>query len=118
MKRLWMFTGLALAFAASGEGLPDPTRPPAAATTHATAQREAAPVLSAVMTFKGGRSAIFNGHLVHEGSTLGAYTIEAVLEDGVRYRHAGQTQELHLAHTSNVLKKPAADVARVPSGVH
>jgi hypothetical protein len=54
---------------------------------------------------------------VRSGSSLGAYTIEAVLEDGVRYRHAGLTQILHMAHTVPTLKQPAAALARAPAGV-
>jgi hypothetical protein len=116
MKRLLILGGVGLALTATGEGLRDPMRPPLP-QTHTAAAQEAAPVLSAVLNFNGERSAIFNGHLVRSGSTLGAYTIEAVLEDGVRYRHAGSTQVLHMAHTMATLKQPAAVAARAPNGV-
>jgi hypothetical protein len=116
MKWLLLLGGLGLASAAAGEGLRDPTRPPLPEVRTAGALSESAPVLSAVMNFNGVRSAIFNGQLVHGGSSLGAYMIEAVLEDGVRYRHAGLTQVLHMAHTVPTLKQPAA-AARAPSGV-
>jgi hypothetical protein len=102
---------------ARSEELRDPTRPPLP-QSHAAAPREPAPVLSAVLTFNRERSAIFNGQLVHRGSVVGAYTIDSVLEDGVRYRHDSQWHELHLAHTASTVKKPAAEPARVPSGVH
>ena len=103
------------ALAARADGLPDPMRPPAVAG-RAAQEREAAPMLTAVLTFNGARSAIFNGHLVHGGSSVGAYTIEAVLADGVRYRHGGQVQELRLPHLQSSIKKPAADPAHAASG--
>jgi hypothetical protein len=117
MNWLLLLGGLGLASAASGEELRDPMRPPLAEVRSAASVQEAAPVLSAVLNFNGQRMAIFNGHLVRSGSSLGAFTIEAVLEDGVRYRHAGLTQVLHMAHTVPTLKQPAALVARAPSGV-
>ena len=120
MKLLWIIAGLggALggALAAGAEALPDPMRPPQAVIRAAAVPREPAPVLSAVMTFNERRSAIFNGQLVHDGTAIGAYTIEMVLADGVRYRHLGQTHELHFVHTSNPLKKPAAPAARTSAG--
>lgn len=120
MTRLWLLAVLSGAFgatvgaasAAAAQGLPDPMRPPLSAVRAAAVPREPAPVLSAVMTFSDKRSAIFNGRLVHDGTAIGAYTIEAVLADGVRYRHFGQTRELHLAHPSNPLKTPVVAVAR------
>jgi len=74
-------------------------------------------VLSAVLSFNGKRSAIFNGRVVTGGSVIGAYTIDSVLEDGVRYRYANSMHELHLAHPSTTFKKPAVGPARVASGV-
>lgn len=112
-----MIALLGAALPATAQELRDPMRPPVTATRTA-APREPAPVLSAVLNFKGERTAIFNGHLVHGGTALGAYTIEAVLVDGVRYRHAGLTQELHMAPPVSTIKRPAADPARAPSGVH
>lgn len=108
-------TAAAAASSAAADELRDPTRPPMREARGAEVVREAAPVLSAVMTFNGKRTAIFNGRLVREGSVVGPYTIASVLEDGVRYRRSNETHELHLAHTSTV-KKPAADPARAPSG--
>jgi hypothetical protein len=102
--------------AAAGE-IRDPTRPPMRDAHAAEAAREPAPVLSAVMSFNGKRKAIFNGRVVTDGSVVGAYTIDAVLEDGVRYRHASSTHELHLAHPATTFKKPAVGPARVASGV-
>jgi hypothetical protein len=116
MKRLLILGWLGWAVTAGGQAMRDPTRPPLT-EIRTTVAKEAPPVLSAVLNFNGERKAIFNGHLVRSGSTLGAYTIEAVLEDGVRYRHAGMTQILHMAHTVPTLKQSAATVARAPSGV-
>jgi hypothetical protein len=116
MKGLLWIGVLTLTWTANAEDLRDPTRPPLA-ERHATAPFESAPTLSAVLNFNGERSAIFNGHLVHSGSAVGAYTILAVLEDGVRYRHAGQSQELHMPHPTSSIKKPAVDVLRASSGV-
>ena len=94
----------------------DPTRPPQVAG-HTAPPREAAPVLSAIMSFNGERSAIFNGQLVHQGALVGSYTIEAVLEDGVRIRHDGLVQELHLPRLVSTFKKPAARTEHGAGGV-
>ena len=109
---------LLASFAAARAAEPrDPMRPPARESRPAGAPaREPVPILSAVMTFNGRRTAIFNGRLVHAGSVVGAYTIDSVLEDGVRYRSAHLRGELHLPHPEYPFKKPAAQPARVPSG--
>jgi hypothetical protein len=107
---------LVMSCAAAGE-IRDPTRPPMRDAQATGAPREPAPVLSAVMSFNGKRIAIFNGCVVSGGSVVGAYTIDSVLEDGVRYRYANATHELHLAHPATLFKKPAAGPARTPSGV-
>jgi hypothetical protein len=117
MKGLLWIGVLTLTGTANAEELHDPTRPPLAERHVAAALQESAPTLSAVLNFNGARSAIFNGHLVHSGSAVGGYTILAVLEDGVRYRHAGQSQELHMPHPTSSIKKPAVDVLRASSGV-
>ncbi len=98
--------------AVAGE-MRDPTRPPSAA---AAGRREPAPVLSAVMSSGGWRGAIFNGEFVRSGGSIDGYTIEAVLLDCVRYRHAGRTTELHLPPTLNMIKKPATGPVRPMSG--
>ncbi|HMK86420.1 MAG TPA: hypothetical protein VK437_10715, partial [Steroidobacteraceae bacterium] len=95
----------------------DPMRPPQRETRAADAPREPGPVLSAVFARNGTRSAIFNGKLVRAGSVVGPYTIEAVLEDGVRYRHESLTHELHLARSTTQVKKPAAEPGRETRGV-
>ena len=116
MKGLLWIGVLTLTWTANAEGLHDPMRPPLA-EHHSAVSHESVPTLSAVLNFNGERSAIFNGHLVHSGSAVGGYTILAVLEDGVRYRHAGQSQELHMPHPTSSIKKPAVDVLRASSGV-
>lgn len=93
----------------------DPTRPPLVAV-RALAVREPLPVLSAVMGVPSARVAIFNGQLVRGGSRVGGFLIEAVLEDGVRYRHGGATQELHLAHSISAVKRPSAAATILPPG--
>jgi len=104
----------ALATAVCGQALRDPTRPPQAASV-SRSFAEPAPVLSAVLDFGGTRSAIFNGRLVHGGSTVGAYIIDEVLADGVRYRRAGTVHELHLPHPATSVKQPAAEPAGAPA---
>jgi hypothetical protein len=114
MKRLALMLGaLGLAWTTAADELRDPTRPPLR-ENRAAAQSEPAPVLSAVLNFNGERTAIFNGRLVRPGSVVGAYTIDSVLEDGVRYRRANQPHELHLARNASTFKKPTAEPARAP----
>jgi hypothetical protein len=114
MKRLALMLGaLGHAWTTGADELRDPTRPPFRENRIA-AQTEPAPVLSAVLNFNGERTAIFNGRLVRSGSVVGAYTIDSVLEDGVRYRRANQPHELHLAHNASTFKKPAAEPVRAP----
>jgi cytochrome c1 len=116
MNRLVLLTALGFCFPAHADGLRDPTRPPLP-QSHSAAPHESVPVLSAVLTFGGTRTAIFNGQLVRGGSVVGAYTIDAVLEDGVRYRHANQWHELHLVHAATTFKKPVAGPQQASSGV-
>lgn len=87
------------------DGMRDPMRPPLPAQRTA-ATHEAIPVLSGIVSVDGRRRAIVDGHLVHAGSVLGSVTIDAILEDGVRYRNAHGVRELHLAPASSI-KKPS-----------
>jgi hypothetical protein len=116
MNRLILLAALGLAWTAHADGLRDPMRPPFP-QSHSAAPREPEPVLSAVLTFAGERTAIFNGQLVRSGSVVGAYTIDSVLADGIRYRHANQWHELHLTHAATTFKKPAAETPLALSGV-
>ena len=101
---------------AMADGMRDPTRPPLA-QIHLSIAHEPPPVLSAVMGANGSRIAIFNGHLVRSGGSVGAYVIEAVFQDGVRYRHAGLTRELRLPHAALAFKTPSTAPARLSAGV-
>jgi hypothetical protein len=114
---MWLVALLASPAGARADEPRDPMRPPVRESHPAgVPARETAPVLSAVMTFNGRRTAIFNGRLVHDGSVVGTYTIDSVLEDGVRFRSAHLSGEMHLPHPESPIKKPAAETARVPSG--
>ena len=101
---------------AMADGMRDPTRPPLA-PTHLSIAREQPPILSAVMGANGRRVAIFNGQLVRSGGSVGTYVIEAVFDDGVRYRHAGLTHELRLPHATNPIKRPSTAPARLSARV-
>lgn len=106
----------ALAPPALADGMRDPTRPPQRAA--AGAHQDPTPVLSAVYSGANGRrSAIVNGEVVHDGSAVGPFQIEAVLADGVRYRYAGHAQELHLPRSLDMIKKPTVYRGAATSGV-
>jgi hypothetical protein len=116
MKALWLFLlgCAALNTCIAGE-LRDPMRPPQRALKpHGGAA--GAPVVSALFIGATHRAAIVNGRLVHEGDRLGAYTIVAVLDDGIRYQSRGVEREQRLVATDSHIKKPAASVARLVNG--
>ena len=115
MRLLLAALALATTAAAAADALRDPTRPPQSATARA-GTREAAPVLSAVFSAGARHSAIFNGRLVKAGDGVGGYVIDAVLANGVRYRHAGTAHELYLPRAADTVKKPVAAPARQASG--
>lgn len=116
MRLALICCALACAPLAAADGLRDPTRPP-----EPKAQRpgvhESAPVLSAIIGSDAGRIAIFNGQLVRSGGSVGSYSIEAVFVDGVRYRHAGRTQELYLPRAGSI-KHSSTSPVRVAGGAH
>ena len=93
----------------------DPMRPPqrSAALPAAAA---ATLVVSALFISPTRRTAIVNGRLVHEGDTLGAFTIVALLGDGIRYQSHGELHEQRLLAKELQFKKPAANVARLANG--
>jgi hypothetical protein len=99
---------------ASADEMRDPTRPPVAAH-HETGPSEPVPVLSAIMGSGSARVAIFNGHVVRSGGSVGTYVIQTVFEDGVRYRHAGMIHDLYLPRPATI-KKPSTAAARSPAG--
>ena len=116
MKHLTLAAlALSLAATASADALRDPMRPPMPAGK-APAAHAPAPVLSAVLSVDGARTAIVNGRLVRAGSVVDGYSVEEVLTDGVRMRRAGVLQELRLPQPSTVIKRPAADGARATGG--
>jgi hypothetical protein len=110
---------LALCFAVAlpaAADVRDPMRPPVNAIAHAGISRDE-PVVTAVFIAAERRAAIVDGHLVHRGDTVRGFAIEAVLDDGIRYRRAGSVRELHLRHSELQMKKPAAR-APAASGVN
>ena len=112
---LWLSSALA-------QGWRDPTQPPQAAHS-IPAQREITPVLTAVLSANGRRTAIVNGQLVRGAGSVDAFVIEMVLADGIRYRrigrpgHASSTQELHLPRVSSHFKTPTTALTRASTGV-
>jgi hypothetical protein len=114
VKPLLLSLTVVLFSLASADDLRDPTRPPVVAH-HETGPSEPAPVLSAIMGSGSTRLAIFNGHVVRSGSTVGTYVIQTVFEDGVTYRHAGMIHDLYLPRPVT-FKKPSAAAARSPAG--
>jgi hypothetical protein len=120
MKSIIIYGVLSLASSgfgslAAADALRDPTRPPLIAASHAAISQEPTPVLSAIMGTSRGRVAIFNGQLVRNGDSVGAYSIEAIFEDRVRYRHGGLKQEVYLP-LATTFKKPSTAPARSPAG--
>ena len=106
----------ALAASALAGDLRDPTRPPLVSSGGAV--HEPVPVLSAVISSDTQRGAIVNGEFVRSGGKVGPFLIEEVLADGVRYRYAGRSQELHLPHALSTIRKPTAYPAPATSGVN
>ena len=111
MKHALLYCALGFGHVAMADVLRDPTRPPLA-PPRVSIDREPQPLLSAIMGTNGSRIAIFNGQLVRSGGSVGAYTIEAVFQDGVRYRHAGSTRELRLPRATTPFKTPSTAPAR------
>lgn len=84
--------------AASGD-LKDPTQPPAPPpppAAHGT-EHVSLPKVSAIFFSGVRRIAIFNEQPVHAGDTVGAYTIDEVTVDGVRYTSGGHSAFAPLA---------------------
>lgn len=102
MRRLLLLPLLALAAPALSGDLKDPTQPPAppppASAMHA-AEHPVAPKVSAIFFSGVRRIAIFNEQPVHAGDTVGAYTIDEVTVDGVRYTSGGHSAFAPLAAT-------------------
>jgi hypothetical protein len=107
------------AAAADAQTLRDPTRPPQVQKYVAgrSGPTESTLVVTGVFSAGERQSAIVNGRLVHAGDTVAGCLIEAVLENGVRYRRAGAVHELHLSHAMASVKKPTTVSPAVLSGV-
>ena len=119
MKRLTLvILTLLTAGAARADGLRDPMQPPRPAVVagRGAAAVEAGPTVTAVFSSSTGRNAIFNDRLVKAGDTAGAYVIEAVLDDGVRYRRGGSVHEAHLPRVDASFKKAVHPIPRAASG--
>lgn len=113
MKYALLGGSMLFATLCAGADLRDPTRPPV--VSHAAAAREPEPVLSAVMGANGSQVAIFNGHVVRTGDSVGGYTIVNIFDDRLTYRHAGLTQTVYLPHSATIRKSPTSTV-RSPLG--
>lgn len=104
------------------QGLPDPTRPPAAFEAAAAPSAAGAPPppirLQSIIRRQGARSAaIINGAYVEVGGKVGDATLERVGEDSVELRSAAGRETLYL--TPGVGKRVApteAGAARRPRG--
>ncbi len=106
MRRAALYACLALAPLAVADELRDPMRPPRPAQA-ARVAAEPVPVLSAIISRGGERLAILDGHLARAGDHVGAYAVDLVFVDGVRYHRAGIAHELHLASPLPIFKKAA-----------
>lgn len=119
MKRLTpMLLALLSVSNAQADGLRDPMQPPrpVVATGRGAAAVDAGPTVTAVFSSPTSRNAIFNDRLVKAGDTAGAYVIEAVLDDGVRYRRGASVHEAHLPRVNASFKKAARPTPRAASG--
>jgi hypothetical protein len=89
---------LATGAAAAAGDLKDPTQPPAlpSQVTHA-AEHVSQPKVSAIFFSGVRRIAIFNEQPVHAGDVVGAYQIDEVTVDGVRYTSGGHSAFAPLA---------------------
>jgi MSHA biogenesis protein MshK len=86
----------------------DPMRPPQAANQRATVRGPVAPAVPRVTAlFLSGdsRTAVVDGKVVRAGDTVSGVLIEAVLEDGIRYRRGAQSL---VARISRVVPRVAS----------
>jgi len=117
MNKPLFLAGLLLSVTVHAQALRDPMRPPLPASVMRSAPRDTIPVLSAVFSSARSRAAIVNGRLVHAGDTLGPFTIEAVLETGIRYQFAGDSFQLQLPKLDTTFKKPTTEPIPAVAGV-
>lgn len=115
MKMLLTLLACCTAVAVPGGELRDPMRPPQR-NAAPMASAPATPVVSALFIGPQRRAAIVNGRLVHEGDTVGGFTVVALLVDGIRYQSHGEVHVQRLLASELQVKKPAASVARLANG--
>lgn len=115
MKALCLLVFACAALGSNATELRDPMRPPQRAVARNSAV-SGVPVVSAVFIGATHRAAIVNGKLVHVGDRLGAYTIVALLDDGIRYQSGSVVREQRLVANDLHVKRPAASVARLVNG--
>ncbi len=115
MKSLCLLVLACAVFGTGATELRDPMRPPQRAAARSGAV-VGLPVVSAVFIGATHRAAIVNGRLVHAGDRVGAYTIVALLDDGIRYQSGTVVREQRLLANDLHVKKPAASVARLVNG--
>jgi hypothetical protein len=115
---------IALFVASAGLGavdLPDPTRPPAAASAPASvrgAPGVRAARVTAVFVSSSRRAAVFDGKVVSSGDRVGDCLVEEVLDDGVLCRTARGTRVERLPRREPAFsKKPARASAAAATGV-
>jgi hypothetical protein len=82
---------------AHGADLKDPTKPPAAAAPSAIRSAPVLPVVSAVFISSFRQVAIFNDQPVRVGDHVGAFRIDEINPNGVRYSAAGHSAFAPLA---------------------
>lgn len=114
MKALYLLVLAGTVLGSGAAEMRDPMRPPQRAVARSGAVA-GLPVVSAVFIGARHRAAIVNGRLVHVGDRLGAYTIVALLDDGIRYQNGGVVREQRLVASDLHVKKPAS-VARLVNG--
>ena len=99
-----------LPLCANGAELKDPTRQPVASSPVASTPAKAAgehklpPRVSAIFLSSSRRIAIFNAQPVQAGDSVGAYHIDEIVAQGVRYTNSGHSAFAPLAVASKTAK--------------
>jgi hypothetical protein len=96
---------LGLPLCVNGAELKDPTRPPVTSTpVKAAGEYKPAPRVSAIFLSSSRRIAIFNAQPVQAGDSVGAYHIDEIDANGVRYTNSGHSAFAPLAVASKTAK--------------